>query len=537
MEPTTCPDVLRIATYNIHKGVQGLGPLSRLEIGNLGLAIEQLDADIICLQEVRKNNLRGQARFAHWPSVPQADYLAPEGYEAVYHTNAITRHGEHGNALLTRWSVLHSQQRDISDHRLEQRGILHAGVDVGGRTVHVLVVHLGLIHISRLRQVALIREFVRTEVPEHEAVVVAGSGGNGAARLQCRQACGCRSGIWPQTRRHRCGGDGRGSAGIRSRCSRSRGLDFCPEKRSIHGIHPRRQSAPGASISGLSFVFRRIGCHSARRALGLYRQRRQGSHRCTVRRCFAFLGRISCGAQWRFIDKTGKTIAPIAGRYAQIGHLRGGLARAGEDLLSDYAYIDKTGKEVISSRYLVRESEAALYPERHNPSTVRIFRDRQSALHGLQDSDGNILLAPTYDHIYGFHHGLSVVHKDGKYGAINPKGEVILALEFEEIANASSIPDRLWVRREKDGSWLLIDYQGKELGRFDFENVNPASNGFAVVETQDYLQGLVDRDGKPILAPVFHEIHQKDDSALFVAQGQDRGWQVFDTKGCVVLKQ
>lgn len=174
MEPTTCPDVLRIATYNIHKGVQGLGPLSRLEIGNLGLAIEQLDADIICLQEVRKNNLRGQARFAHWPSVPQADYLAPEGYEAVYHTNAITRHGEHGNALLTRWSVLHSQQRDISDHRLEQRGILHAGVDVAGRTVHVLVVHLGLIHISRLRQVALIREFVRTEVPEHEAVVVAG---------------------------------------------------------------------------------------------------------------------------------------------------------------------------------------------------------------------------------------------------------------------------------------------------------------------------------------------------------------------------
>ena len=38
---------LKVATYNIHKGVQGFGPARRLEIHNLGLAIEQLDADIV----------------------------------------------------------------------------------------------------------------------------------------------------------------------------------------------------------------------------------------------------------------------------------------------------------------------------------------------------------------------------------------------------------------------------------------------------------------------------------------------------------
>ena len=36
---------LRVATYNIHKGVQGVGPRRRLEIHNLGLAVEQLDAE------------------------------------------------------------------------------------------------------------------------------------------------------------------------------------------------------------------------------------------------------------------------------------------------------------------------------------------------------------------------------------------------------------------------------------------------------------------------------------------------------------
>ena len=115
---------LKVATYNIHKGVQGLGPTRRLEIYNLGLAIEQLDADIVCLQEVRKVHRREEKYFKHWPEMPQAEFLAPPGYEAIYKTNAITKHGEHGNALLSRWPVLEQGHEDMSDHRLEQRGLL-----------------------------------------------------------------------------------------------------------------------------------------------------------------------------------------------------------------------------------------------------------------------------------------------------------------------------------------------------------------------------------------------------------------------------
>ena len=48
--------MVRVATYNIHKGVQGLGPARRLEIHNLVHAVEQFDADIVCLQEVRSHH-------------------------------------------------------------------------------------------------------------------------------------------------------------------------------------------------------------------------------------------------------------------------------------------------------------------------------------------------------------------------------------------------------------------------------------------------------------------------------------------------
>lgn len=167
-------NIVRVATYNIHKGVQGIGPQRRLEIHNLGHAIEQLDADIVCLQEVRKLNRNEAQHFTHWPELPQADFLAPEGYEAVYQTNAFTRHGEHGNAALSRWPVVAHQHEDISDHRFEQRGLLHVEVMLHGQAVHVLVVHLGLIRASRARQVAQLQRFIEREVPPAAPLLVAG---------------------------------------------------------------------------------------------------------------------------------------------------------------------------------------------------------------------------------------------------------------------------------------------------------------------------------------------------------------------------
>ena len=167
-------NTLRVATYNIHKGVQGLGPRRRLEIHNLGHAVEQLDADIVCLQEVRKVHHREAEYFTRWPDLPQADFLAPEGYEAVYRTNAYTRHGEHGNAMLSRWPVVAHQHEDMSDHRFEQRGLLHSEVRFHGVSIHVVVVHLGLIRASRIRQMEQLKRFIAREIPAGEPLVVAG---------------------------------------------------------------------------------------------------------------------------------------------------------------------------------------------------------------------------------------------------------------------------------------------------------------------------------------------------------------------------
>lgn len=187
-------NTLRVATYNIHKGVQGLGPARRLEILNLVHAVEQFDADFVCLQEVRGVNRKMQRVFAHWPADGQANFLAPEGYQAVYRTNAVTRHGDHGNALLSRWPVLAEQHHDVSDHRFEQRGLLHVTVEAHGQAVHVVVVHLGLIHASRERQVQALGRFIEAHVPHGEPLIVAGDFNDWETRLhQPMAALGLRT--------------------------------------------------------------------------------------------------------------------------------------------------------------------------------------------------------------------------------------------------------------------------------------------------------------------------------------------------------
>jgi endonuclease/exonuclease/phosphatase family metal-dependent hydrolase len=178
---------LRVATYNIHKGVRGLGPQKRLEIHNLCLGVQALDADLVFLQEVRLFHHGDANRFdlTHfgWPKQGQAEFLAPEGYESAYRTNAVTRGGEHGNALLSRWPLGDIGHHDVSDHRFEQRGLLHTKVQWHGVTVHTIVAHLGLIHASRVRQAERLGDYIESKIPRGALLVVAGDFNDWGERL------------------------------------------------------------------------------------------------------------------------------------------------------------------------------------------------------------------------------------------------------------------------------------------------------------------------------------------------------------------
>lgn len=169
---------LRVATYNIHKGITGIR--HRPRIHDVKLALNSIDADIVFLQEVQDRNemLR---HHADQPQGRQLDFLATGGYEHLaYGMNAVYPHGHHGNAILSRHAIGQFTNHDISDHALEKRGMLHAVSKVlpprgkRVRDVHLICVHFGLIKRSRLRQAAMLAEFVEREIPRTAPLIIAG---------------------------------------------------------------------------------------------------------------------------------------------------------------------------------------------------------------------------------------------------------------------------------------------------------------------------------------------------------------------------
>ncbi len=164
---------LRIATYNIHKGISSFG--SRPRIHALKEAIAAMEADIVFLQEVQgRHDLHAIRHAAHWPEQGQHDFLAGDSHHCAYGMNAVYDHGHHGNALLSSVPIVSSRNQDVSDHAFEQRGILHCVVHTAKGDVHCYVVHLGLFSSGRKRQTDALIDAVGSSAPKDAPVIIAG---------------------------------------------------------------------------------------------------------------------------------------------------------------------------------------------------------------------------------------------------------------------------------------------------------------------------------------------------------------------------
>ncbi|WP_374347873.1 endonuclease/exonuclease/phosphatase family protein [Chitinimonas sp.] len=165
--------VLRISTYNIHKG---MSPLNRHHVlHQLKQAVQGLRADLLFLQEVQGEHTRRAARHADWPALPQHVFLAPDHHHA-YGCNAQYRSGHHGNALLSRFPISRIHNEDISVNRLERRGLLHGAIVVNGwpQALHCLCVHLNLRAADRRKQLLVLSDYVRQNVPDDAPLIIAG---------------------------------------------------------------------------------------------------------------------------------------------------------------------------------------------------------------------------------------------------------------------------------------------------------------------------------------------------------------------------
>jgi endonuclease/exonuclease/phosphatase family metal-dependent hydrolase len=166
---------LRVATYNIHKGLSLFN--GRLVVHELRDRLRALNADLVFLQEVQGLHHGSASRFAAWPEAPQYEFLADSVWpDFAYGQNAAYDHGHHGNAILSRFPIMRWDNEDVSTHRFESRGLLHCEIAIPGwdRLLHAVCVHLALHARGRSKQLWALRERIERLVPEDAPLVVAG---------------------------------------------------------------------------------------------------------------------------------------------------------------------------------------------------------------------------------------------------------------------------------------------------------------------------------------------------------------------------
>lgn len=140
-------DLLRVASYNIHKGIGNDGtydPERTIEV------IAEIDADIIALQEAdrRLGNRKGRLNLTALEK--------RAGLRLVPVAARPMSHGWHGNALLVRRGTVVRTERVHLPHA-EPRGAVLAEFDIGGRPLRIVAAHLGLWSRTRRQQMERLR--------------------------------------------------------------------------------------------------------------------------------------------------------------------------------------------------------------------------------------------------------------------------------------------------------------------------------------------------------------------------------------------
>jgi len=145
--PETPP--LGLASYNIHLGI---GRDGRFAPERIAAIIRELDADIVCLQEVSLGH----------PGFDMLTFLSREcGMHGIAGPTLTTSRGDYGNAILTRLDPLEVRRWDLSVRGHEPRGAISMVVKVAGFRWRAIATHLGLRPGERRKQIRRLLGFMQ----------------------------------------------------------------------------------------------------------------------------------------------------------------------------------------------------------------------------------------------------------------------------------------------------------------------------------------------------------------------------------------
>lgn len=159
---------IKVLSFNIHKGFNWNN--SMFTLGQIRQFIRESEADLVFLQELHGKNTKLDPQFER-----QLEYLADSVWDNFsYGKNAIYDHGDHGNAILSKFPMTTFHNFDLSLHPLEKRGLLHTMVEIPNKPpLHLLCTHLNLLHRHRKEQYEMMAGYIEKHI-KGERLILAG---------------------------------------------------------------------------------------------------------------------------------------------------------------------------------------------------------------------------------------------------------------------------------------------------------------------------------------------------------------------------
>jgi endonuclease/exonuclease/phosphatase family metal-dependent hydrolase len=154
--------MIKVASYNIRKGI---GTDRRRRPDRILEVLQEIDADIVCLQEADR-------RFGARAQVIGADALAETSWRAVPFGTKAASMGWHGNAILVRKDAEILDREPIILPALEPRGAVMADIRLNAETVRVVGMHLDLSGLWRRRQANAIMAHVDVSTDRYPTVMM-----------------------------------------------------------------------------------------------------------------------------------------------------------------------------------------------------------------------------------------------------------------------------------------------------------------------------------------------------------------------------
>jgi hypothetical protein len=234
---------------------------------------------------------------------------------------------------------------------------------------------------------------------------------------------------------------------------------------------------------------------------------------------------VKIGDNWGFVDSSCKFNQDLVYQMADDFF----MGRAIVQKNNKFSYVDVNGKPLTAFSFTKLTHFSA--------DSLAFALNDSNQISCINWNFKPVFSIPEAEEVNLFYNGIASVRKNGKYGFIDKKGNVVLDYEFDAVgkytesciavAKYEELPDTSYLK------WFFIDRTGKQLFDISFTDVHDFSEGFAAVAINGKW-GWINKSGKFIFGNDFQEC--KSFSEGYAAFKKGDAWGLINNKGKIVAQ-